>query len=327
MPRVMVFGKSQRRTTRKVRHIIRAFKEQGNETLWLNPARILRHKGKETDQYIIKQITSFKPDIIFIHSQDIPLTVLRQVCGSSITTVMFYMDWSLEIPRSVIERATLVDIFLVTGKALLKDYRSAGVGNPIYFTDACDRYDHHRRSPILSIWKSDVAFIGTARKNEPRVELVQRLGELCKVRVYGRNWEQFGIRATLKVVGPRAYGLICGGSKIILGADITNAADGYWSNRLWLTLGCGGFLLTSYVPGLEDFFTNHVHLVWYRDEDECIALAEEYLAKPQERKRIAEQGYQLVHEHHTFHHFVDRIIALCDEHRRGGKEALNNQEP
>jgi spore maturation protein CgeB len=287
----------------------------------------VRRKGTKTDQYILKQITSFNPDIIFIHSQDIPLPVLRQVYGGSITTVMFYMDWSSQIPQSVIERATLVDIFLVTGKALLKDYRSAGVANPIYFTDACDRYDHHRRSPLLPIWKSDVAFIGTARNNEMRVGLVQRLGEFCKVRVYGRNWEKFGIRPTLKVVGPRSYGLICGGSKIVLGADITSAAEGYWSNRLWLTLGCGGFLLTSYVPGLEEFFTNHVHLVWYHNEDECIALAREYLAKPQERERISAQGYQRVHERHTFHHFVDRIIALCNEQSRGNKELLRNSAP
>ena len=30
----------------------------------------------------------------------------------------------------------------------------------------------------------------------------------------------------------------------------------YFSNRTWLTLGCGGFLLTRYVPSLEELFDN-----------------------------------------------------------------------
>jgi spore maturation protein CgeB len=88
---------------------------------------------------------------------------------------------------------------------------------------------------------------------------------------------------------------------------------GYWSNRLWLTLGCGGFFLTAYVQGMENIFENKKHLVWYHNEQECLSLAEEYLAKPEERKAIALQGYHLVHDNHTFHHFADRVISVCTE--------------
>jgi spore maturation protein CgeB len=313
--KVIVFGKSQRRTTRKVRQIVRAFREQGNETIWLNPAKIARSDGSKADQYMLEKISSFKPDIIFIHSQDIPLPVLQQVCGRGITTVMFYMDWRPKILQSVIDRATLVDIFLVTGKSQLEDFRRVGVRNPIYFIDACDRHEHRKRHPFLPIWKSDLAFIGQARPNELRVSLVQKLSRLCHVRVYGRNWEQVGMKQTLKVLGPRGYSLVCSGAKIILGSDIINTENGYWSNRLWITLGCGGFLLTNYVPGMEDFFINHEHLVWYHSEDECISLVREYLANPLERRKIADQGYRLVHENHTFHHFVDKVLAICEAHR------------
>jgi spore maturation protein CgeB len=100
------------------------------------------------------------------------------------------------------------------------------------------------------------------------------------------------------------YGLICRGAKIILGADITNEVEGYWSNRLWLTLGCGGFFMTSYVPGIEKYFKNKTHL-----------LIEEYLSKPAERLRIARQGYEFVHKHHTFHHFAERVLNLYAEAR------------
>ncbi len=317
MSRIAVFGKSQRKT-RKVPHITRAFKDLGHETLWLNPATIRRWLGRWSDSYILNRLYSFRPDIVFIFSQDIPLPVLERIsCDKKIKIVLFYVDWRPEILPTLIERGRLVDLFLVTSKGLLDEYRRAGIRNPVYLTDACDTYDHRRQTPVLPIWKSDVAFIGEARLNEPRVNIVRRLKDSCTVKVYGNNWDDFHIGPTLKSVGPRGYRLICSGAKIVLGADIVNFVDGYWSNRLWLTLGCGGFLLTNHVPGIEDFFENGKHLVWYHDEEECIALAREYLAKPQERKRIADAGFEYVHQHHTFHHFAERVLALCDAIQKG----------
>ncbi len=311
MPRIIVFGKSKRRT-RKVAHIVRAFRDLGNETLWLNPARIKRFLGQGTDAYILWKIRRFKPEIIFFLSMDIPLPVLTQVAGTGIKTVQFYVDsWRLEDMDRVARWGALADFFLVTASGLHDRYRAAGIRNPIFFTDACDRYDHKKRHALLPIWKSDVAFVGAARKDEPRVALVERIGQTCSLKIYGKEWHRVGLKPTLKEVGPRGFGLICSGAKIVLGADATSAIEGHWSNRLWLVLGCGGFLLTNYVPGMEKLFENRKHLVWYRDEEECLSLVREYLDKPQERGMIADAGYRYVHEHHTFHHFVDRVLRLC----------------
>ena len=312
MQRVIVFGKTKK-TTKKVAHIARAFIEQGHETLWLNPARIKRKKKEEADKYILKCIQDYQPDIIFIVSLDIPLRVLQQVSQTQIKSVMFYVDNpASQVLPQLSQLASQVDYFLATTSWGHYDlYRSYGIKNPIYMTDACDRHDHKIRYPLLPLWKSDLAFIGAARKDEPRVSLVKKLSSICKVKTYGKNWNQFGIKPTLSSVSPWGYARICGGSKIILGADQENNIPGYWSNRLWLTLGCGGFLLTNYVPGMERYFNNREHLVWYHDEQECISLVKEFLAKPDERKRIARQGYEYVHSQHTFNHFVDRVMQIC----------------
>jgi spore maturation protein CgeB len=277
----------------------------------LNPAKIRRRHKKDTDKWIQNQIDSFQPDIIFIYSRDIALGVLQQISASSIKTVLYYEDMSNDISPALIQMGKQVGFFLATNKGLMEEYRRAGIVNPIYFVGACDRYDHRRRRPLLPVWKSDIAFIGRARPNEPRVTLTRKLGKQFNVKVYGKAWREFGLRATLKTVTPRGYALICAGAKIMLGADFTSEVEGYWSNRLWLTLGCGGFFLTQYVKGMEKYFENKKHLVWYHNEQECLSLAEEYLSRPRERRKIALEGYRLVHEHHTFHHFVDRVISLC----------------
>jgi len=309
MLKVILFGKSKRRT-RTTSHIARAFKESGNRLLWLNPAKIRRQQKKEADQWIIDQIDSFRPDIVFIYSKDIPFRVLQFISAGKIKTVMYYEDMSDDLPPGLIRRGRLVDFFLATNKGMLEEYAKAGIANPVYFIGACDRYDHRIRRPILPIWKSDLAFIGRARPNESRVTLTRKLSEQHNVKVYGRSWREFGLKSTLKAATPRSYGLICSGAKIILGADFTSKVEGYWSNRLWLTLGCGGFFLTRYVRGMENFFENKTHLVWYHNEQECLDLAGEYLSRPLERRKIAMAGYRLVHQHHTFHHFVDRVIVL-----------------
>jgi len=310
MRRIILFGKSKRRT-RTTFHIVRAFRERGNRVLWLNPSKIRRRQKNESDRWIVGQIASFKPDIIFIYSKDIPLGVLQKISGSGIKTVLYYEDMDRNIPAALVQRGMRVDFFLATNRGALAEYKNAGIANPIYFVGACDRYDHRLRRPVLPIWKSDIAFIGKARANEPRVALTRKLAQMFSVKVYGKNWKPFGFKPALTTITPRTYALVCGGAKIVLGADITDKMAGYWSNRLWLTLGCGGFFLTAYVRGMENFFENKKHLVWYHGEQECLSLAEEYLAKPEERRAIALRGYYFVHEHYTFHHFADRVISLC----------------
>lgn len=312
MHRVMVFGKSQR-LTRKVRHITRAFRELGNETRWLNPMKIRRRKKERADEYILDQIDRFRPDIVFIHSMDIPLSVLEKISGTKIKTVQYYHDgWRINLMPEMVKWGRQVDLFLSNAKGLHDQYRLAGIKNPVFIIEGCDIHDHRKRHPILPLWKSDLAFVGEARPGESRIELIKKLSEICRVKVYGKGWERCGMKAAVKEVNPRRYGLICSGAKIVLGIDAVTTIEGHWTNRLWLTLGCGGFHLTNYIPGMEDVFINKEHLVWYHDEEECIALAKEYLAKPQECRRIAEAGYRHVHENHTFHHFASKVLSLCD---------------
>ncbi|MEW6236611.1 MAG: glycosyltransferase [Candidatus Omnitrophota bacterium] len=60
--------------------------------------------------------------------------------------------------------------------------------------------------------------------------------------------------------------------------------------RVYDVLACGGFLLTSWNPGLENEFTAGEDLVVFHTKEELRKLAAYYLAHPAERRRIAENG-------------------------------------
>ncbi len=80
------------------------------------------------------------------------------------------------------------------------------------------------------------------------------------------------------------------------------------ANRVWDVLACGGFLLTDYRPEIERHFEIGKDLVCYRSADEAVSLAEHYLARPDERRRIAESGRKKVLARHTLAHRVRTIL-------------------
>ena len=179
MHRIILFGKSKRHT-RTTFHLARAFKECGNTILWLNPAKIRRRRKHASDQWILKKIKAFNPDIIFIYSKDIPLGVLQKIAGGSVKIMMYYEDMWREIPTSLVQRGKLVNFFLVTNKGLLPDYKKAGIAHPIYFIGACDRHDHrswevggtgHDRFALFGVELDEGAVHGGADRGAPEVIL------------------------------------------------------------------------------------------------------------------------------------------------------------
>ena len=96
----------------------------------------------------------------------------------------------------------------------------------------------------------------------------------------------------------------------MLGLNQVNEDPLYFSNRTFLTLGCRGFHVTHYIPGLETVFENGEHLVWYSDTDECLDKIAKYLEAADERERIAEAGHQRVFGEHQYFHRVGRILEI-----------------
>ncbi len=97
----------------------------------------------------------------------------------------------------------------------------------------------------------------------------------------------------------------------------------YFSNRTFLTLACGAFHLTHYVPRLEDVFRDGEHLVWYRDEDEALAKIEHWLHRDADRARVAAGGHAEVMEHHQYYHRIARILHWLQTGMTGAERSLD----
>lgn len=88
-------------------------------------------------------------------------------------------------------------------------------------------------------------------------------------------------------------------SKINLNFTIPNIKSGL-PLRIWDILGCKGFLMTNFQAEIPYYLKNKEDLVCFESIEELTELAGYYLEHEEERKEIAEHGYQKVKQCHGY---------------------------
>jgi len=82
--------------------------------------------------------------------------------------------------------------------------------------------------------------------------------------------------------------------------------------RVFEVMACGCFLLTNKIKdnGFDELFIDKKHLVTYKNNKEMIELIDYYLKNKEERERIAEDGYRLTIEKHTYLHRAKEMVDI-----------------
>lgn len=101
-------------------------------------------------------------------------------------------------------------------------------------------------------------------------------------------------------------------SKVIVGDNFRNDIPGYWSDRVYLTLGCGGCFVTSYVPGLENVLDTGRDLLTWNDFSDLQVTINTLLERPIQREALAAHGYWTVRQNHTYD---QRVLVFLEKVR------------
>lgn len=318
--KIAFFAKSHKRSGITT-HIARALRGLGHETVWINRHRSKRFLGKKLSRWWIhKRVERFKPDLILIFTRDIELGMLKEL-APKIPTAQFYDDCNIPLRDEVVEYGRTVGHFFITARGQVEDYRARGVEPVTYVTGGCDATDHYR-VPAADEFRSEVAFIGSpgpegSLQQQDRVALMTRLAEAFDLKVYGRGWDKHGITVARDSVFPPQYRTICNSAKVMIGLDSFADVDLYFSNRTWITLGCGGLLATRYVPNLEEILQDGRELVWWNDPEECVAKVRELLDDPDRAERIRQAGHAYAHKEYSYTRMCERMLAAIEERGAG----------
>jgi hypothetical protein len=126
------------------------------------------------------------------------------------------------------------------------------------------------------------------------------------------NWLENTYRNSFELWGGQGKGIVRGNSlnklyaatKVVVGDSLCpkfNYPD-YWSDRVYETMGRGGFIIHPYISGMEKHFTDKKHLVFYNfnNFEQLKNLIDYYLAHPEEAETIRKAGFNHVKNNHTY---------------------------
>lgn len=189
-----------------------------------------------------------------------------------------------------LEKARRTDFNFVCQKRALEDFTKDGIENVIWMPHAVEP---HAYPCIPSVKKFDIAFIGHMNSQD-RIDALDRVF---------KEFPNFFFGQRLFEEAAEKY---CQ-SKIVFNISIKDDIN----MRVFETLSTGSFLLTNWIPTLEELFHDGIHLVTYKTIDEAIDKARYYLAHDDEREKIAQAGMEEVRAKHTFQHRARTVLDLC----------------
>lgn len=144
----------------------------------------------------------------------------------------------------------------------------------------------------------DVAFVGNPYwgRDEWCQEMMAKYGDRFKIYSHKFNRELNDLCASVPIFTCPKY----------------PSDNYYWSNRVYLLVGSGAFLIHPYLEGLHKEWGDN--LVYYKDIDELHALIAYYLAHPEEREAKRKQMYDFCVNNFTYTHRVAELIKHVQAH-------------
>lgn len=158
----------------------------------------------------------------------------------------------------------------------------------------------------------DVAFVGS-RPYHPewpyRGQLIDWL-----TATYGDQFRHYGNGGGWGIARGLDLNQVYANARIVVGDSLclNYSYPDYWSDRVYETLGRGGFLIHPTVPGIDNTFRDREHLVLYDygDFDQLRDLIASYLVHDEERNRIQQAGHDYVRTHHTYLDRWTQILSV-----------------
>lgn len=200
---------------------------------------------------------------------------------------------SYDYRMSVAKKA---DFAFAAQKDAVARMKADGVSSPIWLPHAVEPLAYPKFDLLNK--KYDVCFVGHVN-SQNRVEALDRLFAEIPNFYYGQQLFEGAARKYAE-------------SKIVFNIAMTDDIN----MRCFETMATGSFLLTNWIPTLEDIFVDGKHLVLYRTLEEMVDKAKYYLAHDDEREAIARAGHAEVMAKHKIQ---DRVNVILSEFMKSQK--------
>lgn len=268
------------------------------------------------NQNAIRIFNEFKPDIVFMQIQAENI-IHHQTCDYFKSHGAFVINWTgdkrISVPQWMIDIAPFVSMTSFSNQEDVNTMRKFD-----YKSEYLEiGYDPEIYCPIgKTVSVPEIVFMannygaGHFPMSKFRIELSEFLQQEYGGRfgVYGTGWN-FGKGNVNHSQHEEAAHYR--GAKIAINCSHFNA-DRYNSDRLLRILGTQTMCISAKHNGMDQDYIAGEHLDYFYTLEELKTKIDYYLNNPDERMRVAKNGYDLVLNRNTFKHQVENIIKLAE---------------
>jgi len=265
---------------------------------------------KAVNTKIIEIVKKEKPTYVFLisHLNQIDLETLDAISNLGTKIISWFSDdsWRFEVFSKNIAQhvfcsvTTYTDAFMKYKELGLNAIKSQWASNP----------DYYKRTYSTPLY--DVSFVGGEYGNRPKkLEYLKNKG--IQVNIFGKGFNSF-------VEFDRMVDIF-NSSKINLNfsESARKGTKDQIKGRVFEVPMCGGFLLTEYTEGIEEYFEIGREIDCFHNMEEAVDKINYYIEHEDKRKKIAEAGYIRSLKNHTW---TDRLTSVFEGVRKmeGSKE-------
>lgn len=275
------------------KHITYALEQLGHEVVQVN----------ERD-FDIEKIISLRGDLFLFHKggelAEVPVTMFIELLNKlTIPKVCWYFDKAWEGREFWLEA-----IIPYTDHTFMSDgsfLRRHNYKNAHYLNQGIGNKDMSLGTPKPQ-YECDVAFVGNTYGERQQLcnLLKKRYQDKFKIFKYSFGRNLYDLCATVKIVVAPKH----------------PQTDFYWSSRVYMITGSGGFMLHPRLEGLKEEFENKKNIAFYHDIDSLFEKIDYYLEHEDERKAIQKAGYELTTSKYTYLDRVKQLLEICQQKKK-----------
>lgn len=278
--------------------------------------------NSQANRQLVKAAMEQRPDVIvvFCNADVRPATLMQlkiSVPGAKLVNI--YPDPIIQMRNPVVQGLPLYDLFCTHTEVAVPLLRKLGCHAPFYLPLAADPMIHHPMALGAADTKEfgcELVYVGNWRPEHE--QLFERLRDF-DLAVWGSSYWQ-------RKAAPTSYGRSrWRGRELPTGAEYVKAhraakiglnpidpMNGPAHNqRVFELPACGVFSLVSRTDDVKRLFTEGENVACFEGPDELVAKIRHYLARPEERRRIADNA--LRHAVEGGHTYRDRVRTLLAE--------------
>lgn len=238
-------------------------------------------------------------------------TVLKTLKKAGVPTVTYHLDLWFGLRRQAdLDRDSVykdIEHFFTVDKKMADWFNDNTEVKGHYIQAGV--FDQETGVALRDHWINDVIFVGSKGYHPEwpyRPQLINWL-----ISTYGDKFKHFGGDGRGVVRGLPLNSLYAN-TKVVVGDSlcINYTYPYYWSDRVYETLGRGGFIIHPYIEGMDEHFEDRKHLVFYEfgNFDQLKGLIDYYIEHEDEREAIRLAGHEHVKNNHTYKQRWQSII-------------------